>query len=254
MIADQNILWSISIGDVPGIRGVLKIGLNPDIDTADVPETVWGQDGLYPWQDGDLTVEVVSNDPADIADSGTGAWTVTITGLDENWERKVVTESMNGTTAVPVSGTWRRINEIEVQTAGTGLSNAGLITVRLAGAGATQAIVLAGAGRSSMAVVTVPAGHGCAVLDMSGHITKGGASAEVTLALLSREAADVATSPWHQHAELGLSNSGSSNHGQGFKVPLIFGPKTDIEMRVTDATASNVGITSTVTMIFFELL
>lgn len=148
----------VSFGIIPGYRTVTLLGHNPDIDTGTVPEDVWSGGGLYPFMDAAGSLEIVSAS-ADDAAAGTGARTVTIDFLDANYVESSVTVTLNGTTAVAISGTWFRINGATVITAGSGRVNAGDITIRDAGAGATRSIMPAGAGILKQSIFTVPAAH-----------------------------------------------------------------------------------------------
>jgi hypothetical protein len=82
------------------------------------------------------------------------AVTILITGLDANYD--VITESvtLNGTTDVPTTKVFWRINSV-VTTAGNAV---GTMYVKNAG-GTTYAQVAIGSGRTNMSVYTVPAGY-----------------------------------------------------------------------------------------------
>lgn len=148
-IAKQRI-WSI-------------FGENRDIDIATVPEDVWASGGVYSgFPTGTAeTLEVLSASANDAA-AGTGARTVKISGLlDANFvEIDPITVTLNGTTPVLVSATtMKRCSKIEVLTAGSGGSNAGIITVRhTTTTGNIFAAVPVGANISSGCVYTVPSG------------------------------------------------------------------------------------------------
>lgn len=68
---------------------------------------------------------------------GTGARTIEIYGLDKDFIFQKETVTLNGTTIVTTTKTWRRVFEIVVQTAGGGFANAGDIYVVKTGTGGT---------------------------------------------------------------------------------------------------------------------
>lgn len=91
---------------------------------------VWGN-----WPAAAAGVVLVSTDVNDDGDPvSTGARTVIVRGLDANWAEQEVTITMNGTTATTVTTeTFIRIHELEVVTAGSSLSNEGVITASIGG-------------------------------------------------------------------------------------------------------------------------
>ena len=109
-----------------------KYGRNPDIDTADGFEDIWGGGGHYTGQDATAaeTVEVFSSDVADDDTTGTGAWTVRVWGLDASWASQTEDVILDGTTAVDTANTYIRMDRMQVLTAGTGAINAGTLTAR----------------------------------------------------------------------------------------------------------------------------
>jgi hypothetical protein len=114
----------------------------------------------YPWNaiDAGQTFEVVSTSASDTV-GGVGAQSVIVKGLSSSLVEQSATVAMNSTTPVSLPGTWRRINSVEVDAAGSSLSNVGTVSVRIAGAGATVLGMVAGLGMSQDGIYTVPAGH-----------------------------------------------------------------------------------------------
>jgi len=114
-------------------------------------------EGLHPPILGE-DIDVVSSDAAD-ASAGTGARTVDITFLDENFARQVETVTMNGTTPVPMvdSILITYILEAQVKTTGTGLAAAGAITVAAISGGEVFGLIDAGATRMGHCATMIPA-------------------------------------------------------------------------------------------------
>ncbi len=152
----EDRMLAIAEGAVTGHSLMLKFGRNPDIDGA-AEETIWEGGGTYPFQSSAQSLEVLSASGDDTS-AGTGARTITLIGLDANYAEQTQVITLNGTSVVAITGTWLRVHRCSVTTAGTGGVNAGLITVRIASAGATLLVIGAGNGQTLMAVYTIPAG------------------------------------------------------------------------------------------------
>ena len=151
-------LLRIAAGRVPGMRFVELIGRNPGIDTGTVPESIWVAGGLFAFRSAAAVLELVSTSANDAA-AGTGARSVQVDGLDANWNEISETIVLNGTT--PVTGTklFLRTNQAAIVTTGTGKTNAGGITIRDAGAGATQRFIDVGRGTAELLAYTIPKDH-----------------------------------------------------------------------------------------------
>ena len=146
---------AVSLGLVGGWRKYQKFGNNPG-----VPAT--GMEEMWPRSDTRVlpttaTVCSVTAGAADVADSGTGAWTVVIEGLDANYVE--ITETISLTGATPALGEllFFRVNRAYVNTAGTGTVNAGNIDVTVNGQ--VQAHIELMQGQTHQTHFTVPAGH-----------------------------------------------------------------------------------------------
>lgn len=75
--------------------------------------------------------------------------------------------TLSGTTPVAIPTQLYRVNSALIMSAGSGKTNAGLISIRDAGAGTTRAAIPAGIGISQQAVYTVPAGF---TLSVNSHL------------------------------------------------------------------------------------
>lgn len=158
-------LLDVGWGIAPGITRVTALGSNPDVDIGTLPEDLWTGGGAYPWMTAATSLEVVSSSANDAA-AGTGARTIVITGLDVNYIQVTQTVTLNGLTPVAIPSQLFRVNSALISSAGSGKVNAGDVTIRDVGAGATRAIVPAGYGITRQSIYTVPAGFTVQVISM----------------------------------------------------------------------------------------
>jgi len=160
----QSPVWEqgVTLGRVGGHSRVAQYGHTP---TAAAGTDVWEGASAYPFQAAATKLEILSSSASDTA-AGTGARTFTIVGLDANFN--VISEviTMAGVTPVQTTGTYLRVNGLSIASAGSGNTNAGDVTLRVTGAGASQAIARAGFGYAKQAVYTVPAGFTLLVTDL----------------------------------------------------------------------------------------
>jgi len=109
---------------------------------------VWENNAAYVFPTVASTMVVTSGSVSDTA------VTVLISGLDANYARVSESVTLNGTTDVPTTQSFFRINSV-VTTAGAAV---GVVYVKNAG-GTTYAQIAIGSGRTNMSVNTVPAGY-----------------------------------------------------------------------------------------------
>lgn len=117
-------------GDINRFSAINKFGFNGAIGTSMELISVASANITYPSSAGAVTV--VSASTADTS-AGTGARTVKIEGLDENYAIQSETVTMNGQTNVVTTNTYIRLFRMSVLTAGTGGKNAGNITATIGG-------------------------------------------------------------------------------------------------------------------------
>ena len=218
-------------------KHVFKYGANATVGTS--AEHVWAYSGTYTWPAAATTMDITSSSAADTS-AGTGARTVVIEGLDADYAEISETITMNGQTAVVSTNTYLRVHRAYVATAGTGLTNAGLIYVADSVVTHTSGVpsdlteiattIEVGNGQTLQAFYTVPAGY-------TAYLTRFSASTgeivnSVTVSLRKRLEGGA-----FRVAErlVVLGNSFSSIHD----VPLVFPEKTDIDV-IGVASASTV--------------
>lgn len=103
--AAKDFILAVQMGQVPGHKFLDKFGENPDIDTATVPEDIWYQGGLYPfdaWGTAPI-ISVVSDSPLDNQ-------VIEIPGLDITGAEVTQRVQLNGTTRVALTTPLWRFN------------------------------------------------------------------------------------------------------------------------------------------------
>lgn len=158
----------VSRGQIMGHSTVIVFGYNPDVDTSE--ESIWPDGGVVPHPTV-ASVLKISSSSTDDASAGTGARTVTIVGLDGNYDQVTETVTLNGQTAVNTTNSYLYVNQFYVATTGSGGANAGNIN---AGTGVVTAgvpavlydIIATGYNNRTTAHYCVPAGY-------TGYLTTG---------------------------------------------------------------------------------
>ena len=229
---------AISRGHAQGYRTLYKFGYNPDVDGTE--ETVWGQGGNYPWFAGELTV-FVSSSSANDSGTGTGARTILIQGLDENYAEVEETITLNGQAQITSQLSYLRIYRAFVTLAGSGGSAAGTIYIGSSGAtgGVPNTSIYASlslGNQTQIAAYTVPAGHTLYVDEINFTAAVSQANKLVTCKFVSREfGSNVFRTRFIQVLQ-------SNQLIQTFKYPQAFAEKTDLECRAsTDTTNTALG-------------
>lgn len=198
---DRHYLLEVNRGNVPGHSIVHKFGSNDSVGTSYVPIT---SAGVYQTPTGLVSLEIVSSSANDAA-AGSGARTVTITGINDtngSWTEDTETVTMNGTSAVALTKQWRRVYRLRVATSGTygsasGSSHNSTITLRVAGAGATWGTIVSdggfGFGSSEIAGFTIPKGKRGIILHKDVFVD---ASKPADILFFVRDQADMTTAPY----------------------------------------------------------
>jgi len=231
--------FRVSTGDDADgtLRVVDKFGTNDDLDSG-VAEDIWDGGGAFPWPTGDEALEIVSSSTDDAA-AGTGARTVTIQSLDATLAEIEQTVTLNGTTAVAIPTSVMRTHRAFVATVGSGEVNAGTLTIRLASAGATRATIAADKGQTRIATYTIPVGFEGYIVRFYAGIETAGASAEVVVEVMTRNAIGEG---WRVREQEGISSAATSrvdHHMLGGIGALPAGAM--IRLRGT-SNANNVGV------------
>lgn len=158
--------WAFSLGVTAGrIAGHTRFSAIGHTPTPTANSDVWEGAGLYPFQATATKLELLSASANDTA-AGTGARSWTLSGLDSNFNAISEVVVTSGVTPVQTVNSYLRVNTLQIASAGSGGVNAGDTTLRVTGAGATQAIARAGYGYAKQAIFTVPLGFTLVVTDL----------------------------------------------------------------------------------------
>lgn len=104
-----------------------------------------------------IALEAVSTDAADDL-TGTGIQKIKVHGLDTNWLEQSEEVELDGTTAVDLAYTYRRVHLVYASQVGTGGKAAGTIKIQADGGGTEYIRIAQGKCRSLSAIWTVPDG------------------------------------------------------------------------------------------------
>lgn len=226
----------IAAGSVTGYKAIHKFGRNPNVGNA--PETIWMYGGKYVYLDvgAASTLYAYSADAQDSA-SGDGARTITIQGLDNNFNEIEETVTVGG---AATTLEFLRVYRAFVATAGSLNTNKGdvLISTASGGGGTVLADIgtigtgsTFGLGQTQLALYTIPAGK-------RGYLTTWNvglapANNKATVLLKSRELDGGA--PFRTKDIVDLVGG---YHTQNYSIPLCFPAKTDIEILASGDTSS----------------
>ena len=150
----SNYHYEVARGKRQGDTTWNKWGYNPDID-ASVYETVWSVGGVHIPLTGSSLMDISSTSAGDTA-GGTGARSIIIYGVDENYDEVLEVVTMNGTASVSTTNEYLGINRMSNYLVGVSGSNIGDIT---ANNSTPQAQIPAEAGSTQHAFFFVPVNH-----------------------------------------------------------------------------------------------
>lgn len=177
-------------------------------------------------------VSVVSSSAQD-GPAGTGARTIEVEGLDENYVEQVATITMAGTGAATTgSTTFIRVFRMRVLTTGSNETNVGNITASVGGDDVAQ--ISADNGQTLMSVYTVPANKVAYLIKFQASISK---NQEATIQLRTKGHND--NGVWQVKGQFGTF---ASVVGYNYAVPLMIPAKTDIEFRAKAGATSEIGV------------
>ena len=217
------------MGSVPGWRFRVRFGFSDDISTAE--RLIWdGPGGAYPYP-AVAAVVTVSSDDANDTSAGSGAQTVTISGLDAGFFEITEDVVMDGVTPVTTTLEYLRIFGLRVS---SGAENVGIIyagtgTVTSGEPAVILAQMIAGMAATSSAQFTVPADHS-AILRA---ITVGGDSTQGTIVRFRARIAGIFVTQFRLVLQGALVTSSAN-------LAVVYPEKTDLEMLARVPAGANI--------------
>ena len=225
---------AIARGHTQGYRALYKFGYNPDVNGTE--ETVWAEGGNYVWLDNAVTV-FVSSSSANDTGGGTGANTITIQGLDEDYNEIEESITLNGQTQVATQLSYLRVYRAFVTLAGSSGTSGG--TIYLGSSGATAGVPntvyanLALGNQTQIAAYTVPAGYTLYLDDINFTAALSQANKTATCSFVSR---DQGSNVFRTRF---INVLQSNQLITKFEYPQPYAEKTDLECRVVTDTTNN---------------
>ena len=154
----QDPMLEISKGTIDGHSRIHKFGHNEDV--GNTLEVIWSLGDGYNFTD---VAEIMNVSSTDVDDTvlGTGAWNISLFGLDANYVPQSETIQLNGQTPVQTLNAYLRVNRAYVHESGTSPANEGGIYIGhgdvVAGVNANPlAYIDILYGQTTMAVYTIP--------------------------------------------------------------------------------------------------
>lgn len=227
-----NVYLDIARGAISNSKIVHKFGANFDIDQGTDPESVWTGGGVYPWASlsSAQTIYCLSTDAGDTT-------TLTLEGLDANYDEISETVTLTGTSAVTTSNTFLRVFRMTYDA-----TNVGTITARTVSAsGTVVAQIDAGYAQTLMAVYTVPAGYTAYLVALDATID-GTKTCQMLMyhRLFGKpfRIAHVAESDGHYRYD--------------FTAPLTVPEKTDIDIRINEVSGNDARVTANFDLVLIK--
>lgn len=155
----SDMRMQLSRGGLAPYTAVSKFGFNGTVNTAYEP--IWDGAAAYTFPTGPETVRVAAGGDANDTAAGSGARTIYVQGLDENWIEQTEEITLAGASAsAATTTTFNRVYRAWVNTCGTySGTNADDIVIENTTSTQTLAQISAGQGQTLMAIYTIPCGY-----------------------------------------------------------------------------------------------
>jgi len=235
VVSSQPYTYGIAENSIAGHTALLKFGTRTAV-AANTQSVVWeGTNPLYTYLTVAQQLKVVSASAQDGV-GGTGIRTLTIVGLDANFDEVTEVVTMNGLTQVTTANSYIRIFRAYGSTSGTSLTNVGDINI-YDNAGTLQLLrIVAGDGQTLMTIFTIPRNKTAYLIQLS---TSNDSGKGARISLFTRLNDGGTLYPWQIKYRAYIIGGDNEFH---FNIPFKIAAKTDIEIRVT--TPASAGTTS----------
>lgn len=231
----------IASGRIKGLTTQNKYGINPGVTNNNTPQDIWEPGGQKVYLTSAETLEVVSTSTNDII-AGTGATSVRIEGLNNDYETIEEVVLMNGTVAVTTVNSFLRVNEIIVINSGSYGTNEGTITFTSSTTNEVQGQINPNNGRLEASHFTMPGDKTGVIYYLLFTTGKNDES------LVSLRYRPFATNTWVTGSQLFLYESAPSFSAISAKIP----PKTDLRFEVTECYTATAKVGITYLMALFD--
>ena len=168
MSIGRDFWFYTTIGAVDGLEAITLHGHNTSITSAATEDLFEG--GTVTIPAAAYTHHIVSTDTNDTS-AGTGARTVLLKGVNSSGYLAEETVTLNGTTNVTTSTSWKFIYEMRVQTTGSGDVNAGTITAKTTTGATLTCQIDPTEGLSHMAAFMIPDDYTGYIVEIEGDST-----------------------------------------------------------------------------------
>lgn len=234
--------YMVSAARADGWSRSSALGYAPLVDTGSPPCSAWGSTGLYPWLTVATALEVICpGSTQDIGDTGTGAWTITVSGLDDQFAVKTVTVQLNGATPVSLGSGWYRINSARITRAGSGRKNTVNVLIRDVVGQALRGIILAGKGIMRQAAFTSPAGF---IVEISSLLLVVDNATGATARKASYETYFAGPPPAAAFYPLPINNTNVQPYNHDVRPMIVVQEKTDFDLPINNVSDNGSIITA----------
>jgi hypothetical protein len=216
-------------GRFPKLHGVQKFGYNAAVGSVAF-ETVWDGSSLYVYPDAADYVEIVCDDGTVDFSGGTGARSITIEGLDANYNKQSETITLNNPDSAGVEGVsvnqYIRLFRAYVETAGSLQTNDDDINFYIGNANVAR--IKAGIGQTLMAVYTIPAGFRAYVVQLDAGSSK---DLENEIKLMVKNGGNA----WNTKSFITMRGGFIE---KGYEMPIVIDEMYDVEVRARSSSIS----------------
>lgn len=224
---------------LPG-QSLLLSGFNPDIDSGSVPEDVWPQGGTIAFPDVAAVVDIVSTSSLDTA-AGTGAQTITVLGVDNNFDIISEMVTLNGLTPVATVSLFLFVQTAILATVGSTEINQGVISFTIGGNLCNIIAAQKGQTQACAAIIPNAQSVGTRAHLMSALAVVGKQPAVFATVSLTRRRST--SGIFTETLDIPISSRGGPLDLQ-LVIPVIFAAGERVVARVTEASANNILVSS----------
>lgn len=232
----------VAKGNVPGHSVINKFGRNTAVTAA---EDIWGAGGDWTQVTSAVTSNFASSSANDTA-AGTGARTLTVTGIDGSYNEVTETLTLNGTSNVATANSYWHIHRVLVATAGSGGTAAGTITATATGGGTpVTATIVLGGNQTTQSVYQVPANYTAYLYNAQLCVQSSTANATCDVIMVIKPLGGV----FNLKSNFNLGKDGSSVMVKTYPVPIRIPEKSIIKFRCESVSAGSWDISVDYTLI-----